>query len=66
MDELPIQRGVRQGRILSPLLFNIYSGFIFDKPLKDRNNDKNINGVSSIKLRCADVVAIIADIPDNQ
>lgn len=31
---LQIQRGVRQARVLSPLLFNVYSKVIFKESLK--------------------------------
>lgn len=55
----PIERGVRQGCILSPYIFNIYTEFIFRE-----SNDlegKNIHGKNISNLRYADDTALIAN-----
>jgi len=41
----PIGREVRQGCVLSPLLFNLYSEAIFQEALEERNVDVKVNGV---------------------
>ena len=60
---IPIQRGVRQGCVLSPYLFNIYTEFIF----RESNELKGItiHGVNVNNLRYADDTALIADDKDN-
>ena len=60
---IPIQRGVRQGCVLSPYLFNIYTEFIF----REANELKGItiHGLNVNNLRYADDTALIADDKDN-
>ena len=57
-SEFSIKRGVRQGCVLSPNLFNLYTEKIF-KEVIDRNG-VNIGGMNINNLRYADDTALIA------
>lgn len=59
-EEIEIQRGVRQGCILSPILFNLYSEDIVDKALVDQDIGIKINGTAINNLRYADDTVILA------
>lgn len=59
--DIEICRGVRQGCILSPLLFNVYSETIFNNALNDRTEGININGQIINNLRYADDSVLLAE-----
>ena len=56
---IAIQRGVRQGCVLSPYLFNIYTEFIFREV--EELEGININGKNINNIRYADDTALLAN-----
>jgi len=61
-DHIKIQRGVRQGCILSPLLFNLYSDRIFKEALEGISHlGIKINGEPITTIRYADDIYLISD-----
>lgn len=60
-DEAEIQKGVRQGCVLSPQLFNLYSQSVFQKAFYERPEGVNIGGTLINNLRFADDTAIMAE-----
>jgi len=57
----PICRGVKQGCVLSPLLFNLYSEAIFQEELAERNVGVKVNGAWVNNIRYADDTVLIVD-----
>ena len=59
-DEFKIHRGVRQGCVGSPNLFNLYSETIL-RPLEDEPDGIVVNGVKINNVRYADDTILLAD-----
>lgn len=62
-EPIRILRGVRQGCILSPLFFNIYSEFIFREAIENSEMGILLNGQRLNNIRYADDTVIFADNP---
>lgn len=58
-EEMVIERGVRQGCVLSPILFNLYSEMLIQEALEDTTGVK-INGECIKTIRYADDTAVVA------
>jgi len=58
--DIEILRGVRQGCVLSPMLFNVYSEHIFKKALENSDKGILVNGQLLNNVRYADDTIIIA------
>ena len=65
-DRFQIGKGVRQGRILSPCLFNLYSEYIMrNAGLEEAQAGKKIAGRNINNLRYADNTILIAESEDE-
>ena len=62
-DFTDIQRGVRQGCVLSPYLFNIYTEFIFRET--EELQGVHVNGINVNNVRYADDTALVTDNVNN-
>jgi len=60
-NEIAVRKGVRQGCIVSLLLFNLYSEEIFGKALADLLDGIKINGQAINNIRYADDAVIIVN-----
>ena len=59
-NKVKIRRGIRQGCILSPILFNLYSEFLIREAIEEEKGIQ-VNGVNINNIRFADDTAIISD-----
>ena len=59
-EEITIKRGVRQGCILSPCLFNIYTEYLIREALED-GKGMNINGQNITNIRYVDDTIILTE-----
>ena len=57
-EEIRIQRGVRQGCVASPTLFNLYTEFFFRHIINMKG--VNVGGTNYNNLRYADDTALLA------
>lgn len=64
-EEVQIEKGVRQGCILSPCLFNLYSEVIFRNAFDQLNLGIRINGKLIQNIRYADDTVLLATNPED-
>ena len=58
--EVDVERGVRQGCVISPILFNLYSEFVIKEAMENVDGIK-FNGINITDLRYADDAVLVAD-----
>ena len=63
--KISIMRRVRQGCVLSPLLFNLYAEKIFREPVEDKTKGIIANGIVINNLRYADDTVLLATDRDD-
>jgi len=62
-ESVAIRRGVRQGCVLSPLLFNIYAEAVFHEAIHDSSGGIKINGTLINNIWYADDTVVLAGSP---
>ncbi|XP_060531554.1 uncharacterized protein LOC132705137 [Cylas formicarius] len=60
-EDIDIRRAVRQGCVLSPLLFNLYSEAIFNEAFEEQELGVKVNGIPISNIRYADDTVLIAN-----
>lgn len=63
--DVEILRGVRQGCVLSPLLFNLYAEEIFSEALENATEGIVVNGRPLNNIRYADDTVLLASCPED-
>jgi hypothetical protein len=56
-----VRKGVRQGRILSPYIFNLYSEYILRRVGFEEDKGIKVGGRTINNLRCTDDTTILAE-----
>ena len=59
-DAFSVSKGVRQGCILSPILFNIYGEYVMRKVLEGWDGGISVAGVGISDLRYADDTTLLS------